>query len=68
MTNVGTLDRVGRLLIGGGLIAAAFVAPSLATGWSHWAAICAGAGLVATAIISVCPAYLPFGIRTCRPR
>ncbi len=57
--NVGTLDRAVRIAVGLILIALVFVGPKTPWGWI---------GLVplATGIIRWCPAYMPFGIRTCR--
>jgi len=56
--NVGTLDRAVRIVIGLALIALVFVGPKTPWGWI---------GLVplATGIIRWCPAYVPFGLRTC---
>lgn len=55
--NVGGVDRVARLVVGLGII-----------GWglyeqNWWGAI--GVIPLFTAVISWCPAYLPFGISTC---
>lgn len=57
--NVGTIDRTIRVLAGLGLIGAALFGAIGAWGWI---------GLVplATGMFRFCPAYLPFGIRTCR--
>jgi len=57
--NVGSLDRAVRIIVGLVLIALVFVGPKTPWGW---------VGLVplATGIIRWCPAYMPFGIRTCR--
>jgi len=57
--NVGSLDRALRIVVGLVLIALVFVGPKTSWGWI---------GLVplATGIIRWCPAYMPFGIRTCR--
>ncbi|MBJ3775989.1 YgaP family membrane protein [Acuticoccus mangrovi] len=68
MRNLGTADRVIRAIVGIALLIAAFVAAPLAAGWPHWVAIVVGAVLVLTALISFCPAYRLFGIRTCRRR
>lgn len=59
--NVGSIDRTIRILVGLALIAAALLGVIGAWGWI---------GLVplATGVFRFCPAYLPFGIRTCRPR
>ncbi len=55
--NVGSIDRVLRILIGAGLIALVFVGPKTPWGWI---------GLVplVTALIGWCPAYSLFGINT----
>lgn len=57
-TNIGTLDRVLRAVIGVVLLALAFVGPQ--TPWGY-------IGLIplATALIGFCPAYRLLGIRTC---
>ncbi len=56
--NIGTIDRIVRVLLGIAIIAAGVYFKS----W--WGAI----GLVPlfTAAIRWCPAYVPFGISTCR--
>jgi hypothetical protein len=60
LKNVGSLDRVLRVLVGLALIAAAWLGAIGSWGWL---------GLVplATGLIGTCPAYLPFGLSTCRP-
>ncbi len=57
MKNVGSLDRILRLVAGLGILAAGLVLKS-------WWGL---AGLVPllTAAIGFCPAYLPFGLSTC---
>lgn len=66
--NVGTVDRLLRLIIGAALIAAPFfmiqLEPSRAQGI---AAIVIGAVLVVTAVVKFCPIYGILGWRT-RPR
>ncbi len=56
--NVGTIDRVLRIVVGLALLVWGFAA-------QNWLG---AIGLVplATAAIGWCPAYLPFGISTCR--
>lgn len=56
--NVGTVDRTIRILVGLGLLSQVFV--GLHNPW-FWL------GLVPliTGITGFCPAYFPFGIRTC---
>jgi hypothetical protein len=57
--NVGSFDRIIRIFLGILLIAMVFVGPKSAWGW---------VGLVPlfTGLVRWCPAYLPFGISTCR--
>ena len=56
--NVGTIDRILRIALGLGLIAASVLGYIGVWGW---------VGLVplATGIFRVCPAYLPLGLSTC---
>ncbi len=56
--NVGGIDRILRIVVGLALIAWGVVAQS----W--WGAI--GVIPLFTGIISWCPAYLPFGISSCK--
>ncbi len=56
--NMGVMDRVIRLLIGAGALAAGYYYQS----W--WGAL--GIIPIGTAFIAWCPMYVPFGIRTCR--
>mgnify|MGYP003409205862 FL=1 len=57
--NVGNFDRLVRICIGVALIAMVFVGPKTPWGW---------VGLVPlfTGLVRWCPAYLPFGINTCK--
>ncbi|MCL1824715.1 MAG: DUF2892 domain-containing protein [Betaproteobacteria bacterium] len=57
--NLGTADRIVRVVIGLILIALVFVGPQTPWGWL---------GLIplVTAGISFCPLYRLFGIRTCK--
>jgi len=57
-SNVGTADKVIRLVIGAGIIAAGVYFQS----W--WGAV--GAVPILTAAIGWCPAYVPFGLSTCK--
>ena len=59
--NVGGIDRVLRVIVGLGLLSLIFVLE----GASRWWGLI---GLVplATAAMGWCPAYLPFGIKTCK--
>jgi ABC-type polysaccharide/polyol phosphate export permease len=56
--NVGTIDRVVRIIIGLVLIALVFVGPQTPWGWI-------GIVPLATALIGFCPAYALFGLNTC---
>lgn len=57
--NVGTLDRAARVILGAGILSLAFVGPQTPFGYI---------GLVPllTGLLGFCPAYLPFGLSTCR--
>lgn len=68
MQNVGTPDRIIRLILGALLIIAPFV-----TGWAIWASVIAlwvsvvvGAVLIATALFSFCPIYAALGLSSKR--
>ncbi|MBN8981511.1 MAG: DUF2892 domain-containing protein [Rhizobiales bacterium] len=72
MTNVGSFDRLLRFVLGVALMAAPFM-PQFSNfflTWGAWKYAVAAVGLVSflTAVFRVCPAYLLFGIRTCRAR
>lgn len=54
-TNIGTADRVIRILIGLALISLVFVGPKTPWGWI-------GLIPIATAIVSFCPLYALIGI------
>lgn len=56
--NVGTVDRVIRILAGVALIAASLLGYIGAWGWL-------GIIPLATGLFRFCPAYLPFGLSTC---
>lgn len=72
MVNVGSIDRAVRFVLGAVLLAAPFVPPlaGYLDGIGAWKYAVAGAGVVmlGTAIFRFCPAYVPFGIRTCETR
>jgi Protein of unknown function (DUF2892) len=59
--NLGTIDRALRVVAGLGLIGATLAGYLPACGWI-------GVVLIATAAIGWCPAYLPFGLKTCDKR
>lgn len=59
MKNVGTMDKVIRLIVGLGALSLVFWGPRTAWGWL---------GLVplATAALGTCPLYSMLGLRTCQ--
>jgi hypothetical protein len=57
-TNVGTIDRILRVIVGLGLISLYFVGPQ-----TPWGLI--GIVPLFTAVVGFCPAYTLFGIKTC---
>lgn len=60
-TNVGTIDRTLRIAVGATLVILTVTGQIGAWGWL---------GLVpmATGLLRWCPAYLPFGLSTCKTR
>ncbi len=67
-TNVGTIDRLFRLVLGVILLVAPLIS-GLAMFNSTVAvvvSILAGLVLIATAVMKTCPLYTVFGIRTCK--
>lgn len=56
--NIGTIDRILRIVIGMALISLVFVGPQ-----TLWGLI--GIVPLATAVIGFCPAYALLGIRSC---
>lgn len=68
MANVGTIDRVLRLVVGGALIAAPFAAdmPIFENDMYKYGAMVVGVILVATAAMKFCPIYRILGLRTCK--
>ncbi len=65
--NVGGMDRVVRAVAGIGLIAYAMSNLPGAQDWMVPAGI-VGFVLLLTAVFAWCPAYLPFGIKTCKTK
>jgi len=59
--NVGTIDRVVRVIVGLALLSLLFVVE----GGARWFGLI-GVVLLLTALAGSCPAYRLFGIRTCR--
>jgi hypothetical protein len=66
--NVGTIDRLARLILGVLLIAAPFLT-NIALFQSTpmtWVAVIVGLVLIGTSAMKFCPIYRIFGLRTCR--
>ncbi len=59
MKNVGTIDRILRVIAGAALVSLVFVGPQTPWGWI-------GIIPILTAFVGFCPAYRLFGIRTCK--
>lgn len=59
--NVGTVDRVIRVIVGLALLALFFVYPGA---WWLWITGLVGLVLVVTGLVGVCPLYLLLGIST----
>ncbi len=57
--NVGSMDRAVRIIAGLGILSLAFIGPQ--TPWGYL-----GLVLIFTGLVRWCPAYLPFGIKTCK--
>jgi hypothetical protein len=68
MGNVGTPDRVIRLIVGVLLIAAPSIVPLpvWAAGWPIWVSIILGLVLAGTAVIGFCPIYAALRLNTKR--
>lgn len=66
MTNIGSLDRTLRFVLGIALVVAAFL-PQVAAQLGDWRYALAAVGtvLIGTAAFQICPAYMLLGIRTC---
>lgn len=62
MKNVGSADKIIRIVVGVALIAFALFGPAdIAWKWVGWI----GVVPVLTALMGWCPAYSLFGLRTC---
>ena len=60
--NVGTIDRILRIVIGAALIAGFFLNPGAQYGWLYLIGIIP----LATGLVSSCPLYSIFGMNTCQ--
>lgn len=66
--NIGTIDRILRLLVGLALVAIPFLVDPATFGAPavRYAVIAVGAVLILTAAVRFCPLYRLVGMRTCR--
>lgn len=69
MTNIGTIDRSARFVVGIVLIALSLLPPSAPVlaglGVWRWAIAVAGLVMIGTAAMRFCPAYTLLGVNTC---
>lgn len=65
-TNVGTIDRILRIVLGIALIAFAlgFIAPGATYAWLGWIGVIP----LLTAVVGSCPLYSIVGLSTCPAR
>ena len=59
MKNVGKIDRIIRLVVGAGLTSLLFL---LNNNWRYIGIL--GIVLIVTALVGICPLYMPFKINT----
>lgn len=66
--NVGTPDRIARLVIGAVLVLMPFlsVLPLFANPIWLWASVIVGAVLMVTSVVRFCPLYAILGLSTCK--
>jgi len=62
--NVGSFDRILRIIVGLALIAYAFFVLPTPWGWMGLGAIAVGAILTLTGLVSWCPIYAALGLGT----
>jgi hypothetical protein len=60
-TNMGTIDRVIRVVIGLGLLWYALMAAATGYNWIGWIGVIP----LVTALVGVCPLYSILGVSTC---
>lgn len=65
-TNVGTVDRILRTVLGVVLLYVALLSGALDGSIWQWVAAVAGGVMLAVAAVRVCPVYTVLGFRTCR--
>ncbi len=64
--NMGTIDRIGRLIIAAVLLFMAFGTGQLGAGLLFWGALLIAGIFGLTAIVGNCPLYSIIGLKTCR--
>jgi sulfite exporter TauE/SafE len=66
IANVGTFDRIARIIAGTALIAFAlgYIFPATGWNWIGWV----GVVPILTAVFGTCPAYTMLGLSTCPTR
>jgi len=62
--NVGTIDRVIRILVGLVIIGLYFM--NVITGTLAIVLVVLAGVFIITGLVRVCPLYMPFGIKTCK--
>lgn len=60
-TNVGTIDRIVRVVVGLALIAGFFVYPEASYRWAYLIGIVP----LVTGLVAICPVYSVLGLSTC---
>ena len=60
-TNVGTVDRVIRIIVGLALLWYALLAPASGYNWVGWIGVIP----IVTALVGICPLYSILGVNTC---
>lgn len=70
MRNVGTPDRIIRLVVGAVLVLAPYLiaSPLWADAWAIWASVIVGLVLAGTAVFGFCPIYAALRLSTNRNR
>jgi len=68
MSNLGSLDRLARLMVGAALVLAPFLTswPLWTNALTLWAALIVGVVLVATSAFGFCPIYAALGLSSKR--
>ncbi len=65
-TNMGKIDRGGRLVVAAVLLVLAFGTNVLGGGILFWLALIVAAVFILTALVGNCPLYSILGMKTCK--